>query len=160
MNREEIMKQIYNNPGLQNGRPEQRNGAGQPMPTQNTRENDPEFSALVDEIAALIRDDKLPEGFDLQTAAKDPALMDLMHEYGAAAGIRIYAAETRAEEAENRAMERVSERVRQRGAVPQSIRGGSANATATNYGAMSSEAFRTLMQQMKKTARDGGKTRL
>ena len=154
------MKQLNSYAGLQNGRAEQRYGAQQPTAGQTRQENDPEFEALVDEIAALIRDDKLPEGFDLQTAAKDPALINLMREYGAAAGIRIYAAETRAEEAENRAMERVSERVRQRGTVPQSLSGGSANAAATNYGAMSSEAFRALMQQMKKTARDGGKTRL
>jgi hypothetical protein len=154
------MKQFNSNLNHQNGRMEQRYGAEQPAAGQAGQVNDPEFEALVDEIATLIRDNKLPEGFDLQSAAKDPALINLMREYGAAAGIRIYAAETRAEEAENRAMERVSERVRQRGAVPQSLRGGSANAAATNYGTMSSEAFRALMQQMKKTARDGGKTRL
>ena len=39
-------------------------------------------------------------------------------------------------------------------------RGGSATPAATNYHGMSSESFRALMQQMKKTARDGGKTRL
>lgn len=139
---------------------EQRIQAAGTEVTRSAGENDPEFEALVDEIAALIRDDKLPQGFDLPAAAKDPALLDLMREYGAAAGIRIYAAEVRAEEAEHSAMERVSERVRQRGALPQSMRGGSANAAATNYGAMSSESFRSLMQQMKKTARDGGRTRL
>jgi len=148
----------YRNP--QNSRQEPRLDNEAPFGGQSAQGNDPEFEALVDEIASLIRDGKLPEGFDLQSAAKDPALIELMREYGAAAGIRIYAAETRAEEAENRAMERVSERVRQRGTVPQSLRGGSANAAATNYGAMSSESFRTLLQQMKKTARDGGKTRL
>jgi hypothetical protein len=57
-------------------------------------------------------------------------------------------------------MERVSARVRERSALPKSTRGGSAAPAATNYHGMSSEAFRTLMQQMKKTARDGGKTRL
>ncbi len=131
--------------------------AGQPKLAE---QSDPEFEALVDEIATLIGEDKLPEGFDLQEAAKDPALIELMREYGAAAGIRIYAAEQRAEEAEQSAMERVSERMRQRSALPRSMRGGSANAAATNYGAMSSEAFRELLQQMKKTARDGGRTRL
>ena len=123
-------------------------------------QDDPEFEALVDEIAALMREGKLPEGFDLQEAAKDPALIEQMREYGAAAGIRIYVAEQRAEEAEQSAMERVSEQMRQRSALPRSMRGGSANAAQTNYGSMSSETFRELMQQMKKTARDGGKTRL
>ncbi len=126
----------------------------------DTPQNDPEFEALVDEISTLVQQGKLPEDFDLETAAKDPALMKLMREYGAEAGIRIYAAEKRAEEAESNAMEHVSARVRERGALPKSTRGSSAAPTATNYRGMSTEAFRELMQQMKKTARDGGKTRL
>ena len=127
---------------------------------QNTAQNDPEFEALVDEISVLVQQGKLPEGFDLESAAKDPELANLMREYGAEAGIRIYAAEQRAEEAENNSMERVSARVRERSALPKSTRGGSAAPAATNYHGMSSEAFRALMQQMKKIDRDGGKTRL
>ena len=61
--REEIMKQLNSYAGLQNGRAEQRYGAQQPTAGQTRQENDPEFEALVYEIAALIRDDKLPEGF-------------------------------------------------------------------------------------------------
>ena len=128
-------------------------------PAKNS-ENDPEFEALVDEVSTLMQQGKLPEGFDLEEAANDPALVKLMREYGAGAGIRIYAAEKRAEDAENSAMERMSARVRERGALPKSTRGGSAAPSATNYHGMSSESFRQLMQQMKKTARDGGKTRL
>lgn len=137
----------------------QRMNAAKPA-QQNAQESDPEFEALVDEIATLISEGKLPEGFDLEQAASDPELVSLMREYGAAAGIRIYAAEKRAEEAENSAMERVSNRMRERSALPKSTRGGSATPAATNYHGMSSESFRELMQQMKKTARDGGKTRL
>ena len=128
-------------------------------PAKNS-DNDPEFEALVDEVSALMQQGKLPEGFDLEEAANDPALVKLMREYGAGAGIRIFAAEKRAEDAENSAMERMSARVRERGALPKSTRGGSAAPSATNYHGMSSESFRQLMQQMKKTARDGGKTRL
>ena len=128
-------------------------------PAKNS-DNDPEFEALVDEVSALMQQGKLPEGFDLEDAANDPALVKLMREYGAGAGIRIYAAEKRAGDAENSAMERMSARVRERGALPKSTRGGSAAPSATNYHGMSSESFRQLMQQMKKTARDGGKTRL
>ena len=128
-------------------------------PAKNS-DNDPEFEALVDEVSALMQQGKLPEGFDLEEAANDPALVKLMREYGAGAGIRIYAAEKRAGDAENSAMERMSARVRERGALPKSTRGGSAAPSATNYHGMSSESFRQLMQQMKKTARDGGKTRL
>lgn len=122
--------------------------------------NDPEFDALVEEISKLVQKGKLPEGFDLESAAQDPELAELMHEYGAEAGIRIYAAEQRAEDADNSAMERVSARVRERSALPKSTRGGGAAPGATNYRNMSSEAFRALVQQMKNTARDGGKTRL
>ena len=138
----------------------QRLNAAKAVPAKGAAENDPEFEALVDEISALMNDGKLPEGFDLQDAAKDPELVSLMQEYGAGAGIRIYAAEQRAEEAENNAMERVSARMRERNALPKSTRGGYAAPAATNYRGMSSEAFRSLVQQMKKTARDGGKTRL
>ena len=137
----------------------QRMNAAKPA-QQNAQESDPEFEALVDEIATLIAEGKLPEGFDLEQAASDPELVSLMREYGAAAGIRIYAAEKRADDAENSAMERVSNRMRERSALPKSTRGGSATPAATNYHGMSSESFRALMQQMKKTARDGGKTRL
>ena len=135
------------------------NAAGGNAPADNAG-TDPDFEALVDEISALIQKGKLPEGFDLESAAKDPNLAELMREYGAEAGIRIYTAEQRAEEAENRTMERVSARVRERNALPKSTRGGSAAPAATNYRGMSADAFRELMQQMKKTARDGGKTRL
>ncbi len=150
----------------QNNRIEQRLKTAQNAPAQNApaqkqdTENDPEFEALVNEITNLIAEGKLPQNFDLEHAANDPALIELMQEYGAAAGIRIYTAEQRAKEAETNAMERVSERVRQRGALPQSMRGGSTGASATNYRSMSSDAFRELMQQLKKTTRDGGKTRL
>jgi len=134
--------------------------AARPAAPEGAAGSDPEFDALVDEISALMQEGKLPEGLDLEAAAKDPALVELMREYGAGAGIRIYAAEQRAEEAENSAMERVSARVRERGALPKSTRGGSAAPAATNYRGMSSETFHALVQQMKKTARDGGKTRL
>ncbi len=139
---------------------DQRLGATDDAPAKGAAGNDPEFETLVDELSALISEGKLPEGVDLKEAAKDPALVSLMREYGAGAGIRIYAAEQRAEEAENSAMERVSVRMRQRGALPKSTRGGSAAPAATNYRGMSSDSFRELVQQMKKTARDGGKTRL
>jgi len=139
---------------------QQRLTAANAAQNQTAAQNDPEFEALVNEISTLVQQGKLPEGFDLESATKDPELVELMREYGAEAGIRIYAAEQRAQEAENNAMERVSARVRERSALPKSTRGGSAAPAATNYHGMSSEAFRALMQQMKKIDRDGGKTRL
>ena len=90
---------------------QQRLNAANTAQGQTAAQNDPEFEALVNEISTLVQQGKLPEGFDLKTAVEDPELTDLMREYGAEAGIRIYAAEQRAEEAENNAMERVSARV-------------------------------------------------
>lgn len=123
-------------------------------------QQDPEFDALVNELAALIGEGKLPEGFDVKSAVSDPALIELMQEYGAAAGIRIYAAEKKAEEAEQDAMRRASAEVQKRALLPKSSRGGNATAGAPDYRKMSSDAFRELLAQMKKTARDGGRTRL
>lgn len=134
--------------------------SGATAPAQGGTGNDAEFEALVSEMAELIEQNKLPEGFDLNKAAGNAELVELMREYGAAAGIRIYAAEERAKEAEDNAMRRVSEQVRARSALPKSTRGGGAAPSATNYRGMSSEAFSDLLSQMKKTARDGGKTRL
>lgn len=131
---------------------------GQPM---QKPEEDPAFEALVSELTELMQSGAMPEGFDLQASLKDEALVELMQDYGAAAGIRIYIAEKRADAAEESAMQRVSERVRARSAVPRSTRaGGSAGASTVNYRAMTGAEFRRVLQQMKDTARDGGKTRL
>ncbi len=147
---------------------EQRLGGAQAAPGEQAAygaqdadaQQDPEFDALVDELAGLIGEGKLPGGFDLKNAVSDPALVALMQQYGAAAGIRIYAAEKKAEAAEQSAMQRASAEVQKRAMLPRSSRGGNATAGSPNYRSMSSEAFRELLQQMKKTARDGGRTRL
>ena len=55
-----------------------------PAQDQETK-NDPEFEALVDEITNLIGEGKLPQGFDLENAAKNPELIELMQEYGISA---------------------------------------------------------------------------
>lgn len=136
----------------------QTQGAGG-FPPQNAP-RDAEFDALVKELAAMYQNGGMPEGFDLQQASGDPALMELIQEYGAEAGVRIYAAEQRANRAEQAAMQRVSAQVRSRNALPRSSRGGSTTAGAPDYRNMSSDSFRELLQQLKKTARDGKKTRL
>jgi len=171
MNKTEVyyMRQNRTNieQALSGGIPQSQNAGGYPsrqgangyQPRQNGTQ-DAEFDALVQELAAMYQNGRMPEGFDLQQAAGDPALMELIQEYGAEAGVRIYAAEQRAKQAEQSAMQRVSAQVRSRNAMPRSSRGGSTTASAPSYRNMSSEAFRELLQQMKKTARDGGRTRL
>ena len=134
-------------------------GAGG-YPARQGATQDTAFDAVVQELTAMYQNGQMPEGFDLQQSAGDPALMELIQDYGAEAGVRIYAAEQRANKAEQAAMQRVSAQVRSRNALPRSSRGGSTTASAPNYRDMSSESFRSLLQQMKKTARDGGRTRL
>jgi len=134
-------------------------GAGGYQPRQSATQ-DVEFDALVRELALMYQNGEMPEGFDLQQAAGDPALMELIQAYGTEAGVRVYAAEQRAEQSEQSAMQRVSAQVRSRNAMPRSSRGGSTTASAPDYRHMSSESFRELLQQLKKTARDGGRTRL
>lgn len=130
------------------------------IPQSKGATQDAEFDTMVQELAVMYQNGQMPEGFDLQQAANDPVLMELIQDYGAEAGVRIYAAEQRANKAEQAAMQRVSAQVRSRNALPRSSRGGSTTAAAPDYRNMSSEAFRSLLQQMKKTARDGGRTRL
>lgn len=133
--------------------------ARRPM-QQQPDEDGGEFESIVAELEQLLQSGELPENFDLQAACEDPAFAQLLAQYPAGAAARIYAAEQRAGQAETNAMQQVSEQVRSRGGLPKSQRGGAMAGTGANYADMSGETFRSLLQQMKKTARNGGKTRL
>ena len=139
-----------------------------PSPTQGERgaaempgaQRDGMFSDIRDEIVRLIREGRLPEDFDLQQACMDPAFAGLLAELPPEAAIRVYAAEKRADEAEQSAMQRMSAQVRSRGALPKSSRGGAMGAPAVNYRDMDSATFRKMLGEIKKTTRNGGKVRL
>lgn len=119
-----------------------------------------DFDEVLAEFEDLLASGKLPEGLDLQEICTDDAFAKLIVEYPADAAVRIYVAERRAEEAENSAMQRVNQQVRTRNSLPRSARGGAMSAPAPNYRDMDDESFRKLLGDLKKTARNGGKTRL
>ena len=123
-------------------------------------EKDAAFGEIVAAFEELIRNGELPEGFDLAAACTDKAFAKLLVKFAPEAAIRIYHAEKRADEAEANAMKTVSDRIHARSALPKSQRGGAMVEPKIDYRNMSSEAFRALLGDMKRIARNGGKTRL
>ncbi len=118
------------------------------------------FGDIRDALMQLIREGKVPPEFDLQAACSDEAFAELLMEFPPEAAVRIYAAEKRADEAETAAMQRVTNQVKSRNALPRSSKGGAMSAPAINYRDMDGAAFRKLLGDIKKTTRNGGKVRL
>lgn len=115
------------------------------------------LTSVADEIVRLYREGKLPEGFDAERAFADPALAALIlgEEIPVEYAVRIYIAEKKAAEAEQNARQRVTDEVRQRGALPRPQRAGVAVQPGLDYRNMSSEEFRNLEQQYKRAAKNG-----
>ncbi|MBR0507524.1 MAG: hypothetical protein IJJ86_02840 [Clostridia bacterium] len=113
------------------------------------------FTEAAEALAELEQANELPEDFDLMAAAGDPAFAELLGEFEPKAAVRIYAAERRAEEAEETAKTRMSEQARARKALPKSQRTDRAVAPAPDYMSMSKEAFRALEQQYRNAAHNG-----
>ena len=115
------------------------------------------LTSVADEIVLLYREGKLPEGFDAERAFADPALAALILSEGIPVeyAVRIYIAEKKAAEAEQSARQRVTDEVRQRGALPRPQRAGVAVQSGLDYRGMSSEEFRQLEQQYKRAAKNG-----
>ncbi|MBQ6234952.1 MAG: hypothetical protein IJK54_03475, partial [Clostridia bacterium] len=101
------------------------------------------------------REGALPEGFDLAAAVKDRAFAELLREFEPKAAVRIYAAERRAEEAEQNAKAHLGEKMQAQRALPKSQRTDRAVSATPNYMAMSGESFRALEQQYRNAARNG-----
>lgn len=155
------------NAGLNAGKGAQPMRQPAPMPRQGNAPQDMaapqgngDFDALVEELTALIQQGRMPEGFDLMTACQDPAFLDLMEQFPAEAAVRVYMAEKKAAEAEENAMSRVNAQVRSRNGLPRSQRGAAMSAPAPDYRNMDSDAFKGLLYNVKKSARNGGNPRL
>ena len=121
---------------------------GEPLP-----ENP--FLEAANTLAEMERNNTLPEGFVLSEAVQDRAFAALLTELPTEAAVRVYAAERRAEQAEQNAREKMQEALRVRNALPKSTRADRAVAAAPDYLSMSDEAFRALEQQYKKAAHSG-----
>ena len=113
------------------------------------------FIDAANALAEMERNGELPEGFDPSEAVKDYAFAALLSEFEPKAAVRIYAAEKRAEEAENTVKTRMSEQARSRSALPKSQRTDRAVAPAPDYMSMSREAFSALEQQYRNAAHNG-----
>ena len=124
-----------------------------------TEEENP-FLEAAQALAEMEENDELPEGFDLEDAVQDYAFAKLLSEFEPQAAVRIYAAERRADEAEQNARAEMSETVRARGALPRPQRADRAIGASPDYMAMSDEAFRALEQQYKKAAHSGKRVQI
>jgi len=113
------------------------------------------FIEAANALVEMERNGELPEGFELSEAVQDRAFAELLQEFEPKAAVRIYAAEKRAEDAENNVRTRMSEQARSRKALPKSQRTDRAVAAAPDYMSMSREAFSTLEKQYRNAAQNG-----
>lgn len=139
-------------------------GAEQPMqgmrPQKQQDGGEIPFLELTQALAEMEAAGELPEGFDLMTACSDRAFVELMLEFPAEAAVRIYAAEQRAAEAEQKAKSSVQRKMQQRAGLPKMSRAGGSFAAQPDYMSMSSEEFRKLEQQLKQASRAGRSVRI
>ena len=117
------------------GAADARRGAEEPGP-----ESAEEMAAsIVDDLMAV----QLPRGFDMDAAVGDPAFVDLLAEYPAAAAVRIY-------QAEHMAPQQVADRRRARQGVPASTRPTVSVRPEPNYKQMSTEDFFKMKERVSK----------
>jgi hypothetical protein len=122
-------------------------------PAETEAENP--FMEAANALVEMESNGELPEGFDLQEAVRDRAFAELLNEFEPKAAVRIYAAEKRADEAENNVKTRMSEQARSRSALPKSQRTDRAVAASPDYMSMSREAFSALEKQYRNAAASG-----
>ncbi len=127
-------------------------------PAETEAENP--FIEAANALVEMEQNGELPEGFDLQAAVQDRAFAELLQEFEPKAAVRIYAAEKRADEAENSVKTRMSEQARSRSQLPKSQRTDRAAAPAPDYMSMSREAFSALEKQYRNAARSGRRVQI
>jgi len=146
-------------------RPKRAPGALSPLsPVPKAEEPLPKYreqaAAVRRELAVLMNNGMLPEGFDLKAAMADPAFIELSAELPPYAAVRVYAAEQKAADAEEQAMENILQQLRSREGLPRAARAEQPVSPERDYENMSTEEFLRLEQEMKKRARNGLTTRL
>lgn len=99
--------------------------------------------AIVDELMQT----PVPEGFNMDAAVDDPVFQSLLVDYPAAAAVRIYQAEQRA----NQAPQQVADRLRARQSVPASTRPQQSVLPEPNFSEMSSEDFAKYKERAMKS---------
>ena len=127
-------------------------------PAETEAENP--FIEAANTLVEMERNGELPEGFDLEAAVQDRAFAELLQEFEPKAAVRIYAAEKRADEAENSVKTRMSEQARSRSQLPKSQRTDRAAAPTPDYMSMSREAFSALEKQYRNAAHNGKRVQI
>jgi hypothetical protein len=112
------------------------------------------------DLNELMKSSRLPAGFDLVAAAQDPAFVRLTMELPAYAAVRVYAAERRAANAEQQAMQTLLQRLRAREGLPRAARADTAAAASRDYLSMSPEEFARVEREFRDKARRGIKVKL
>ncbi len=112
------------------------------------------------DLNELMRSNRLPAGFDLVAASQDPAFVRLTMEMPAYAAVRVYAAERRAANAEQQAMQALIQRLRAREGLPRAARADTAAAASRDYLSMSPEEFARVERDLRDKARRGIKVKL
>ncbi len=130
---------------------------GQAAPAAQGKDD---FQPIVEELFEYMQSGEAPEGFDLEEACKDASFLPLMRKYGAAAAVRIWVAEKRADEAGTTARAQLDEHMQQRRGLPRQSAGGGYAASKTDYAGMDSAAFRKLSEQFRRSAREGKRVSL
>lgn len=135
-------------------------------PTEPTVTENP-FTEIGNTLAALEEQGRLPESFDLETACSDPTFAALVQEFEPYAAVRIYDAEQRAAQAESAladaektAMQKMTEQLNARNALPRSQKPNQRISAQPDYRNMSSASFKKLEEQLKTAARNGMKIKI
>lgn len=136
----------------------------QPMPqgapAANAAPGTTDAAQVKRDLNELMRSNRLPAGFDLVAASQDPAFVRLTMELPAYAAVRVYAAERRAANAEQQAMQALMQRLRAREGLPRAARADTAAAASRDYLSMSPEEFARVERDLRDKARRGIKVKL
>ena len=131
-----------------------------PFEAQQAAETENPFAEVGVKLVQLQREGRIPQDFDLEEACQDRAFAELVLEMDAEAAIRVYAAEKKAENAMQEALDLVQKRLTTRNALPKQGKAAGAISAMPDYNAMSGESFRALENQLRAASRNGKKMRI
>lgn len=119
------------------------------QPTQPQQQSDDDVADAAMQIVEELASMRMPEGFDIETAAKDPVFAELLLEHAPASAVKIYQLQLQAtsatQEAAN-APQALADKLRSRAEIPQSSRSSSA-AAPPNFKNMTTEEFRQYQRE-------------
>ena len=117
---------------------------------QEPSQQETSFAQAIEELMELVRQDKFPQGLELEEVCQDPAFAALLTELPAYAALRVYQAEQAAQNARADVMEELTLAAQTRQELPRPTRANRALAPQEDYMSMSPEAFRAWEAMMKR----------